>query len=98
MKKAFFSVLILASFNSYACKQEAQFIAPKVETSFAQGNCTVKVIEFSHFTPSMICPLFAEEVLAEGFMIQTQEENCHKISSISGYLIRDQYSQAILFD
>lgn len=98
MKKVFFSVLILASFNSFACKQEAQFIAPQVETSFAEGSCLVKVIEFSHFTPSMVCPLFAEEVISEGFMIETQEENCQKISSISGYLVRDQYSQAILFD
>ncbi len=98
MKKVFFSVLILASFNAFACKQEAQFIAPQVETSFAEGNCIVKVIEFSHFTPSMICPLFAEEVISEGFLIQTLEENCQKITQISGYLVRDQVSDVILFD
>ncbi|PIP88592.1 MAG: hypothetical protein COW01_13715 [Bdellovibrionales bacterium CG12_big_fil_rev_8_21_14_0_65_38_15] len=98
MKKVLFSVLILASFNSFACKQEAQFIAPQVETTFNGTSCLVKVIEFSHFTPSIICPLDEEEVLSEGFLIQTQEENCQKITQISGYLVRDQVSDVILFD
>lgn len=98
MKKILFSLLILASFNTFACKQEAQFIAPQVETTFAEGQCLVSVLEFSHFTPSMICPLYPEEVFSEGFIIQTQEENCQKLTSISGYLVRDQNSQAILFD
>ena len=98
MKKVLFSVLILASFNSFACKQEAQFIAPQVETSFDGTNCLVKVITFSHFTPSIICPLDEQDVFAQGFILETEEESCQKISKISGYLVKEEGSEAILFD
>tara|TARA_R110002049_G_scaffold118656_2_gene272691 strand:- start:3095 stop:3394 length:300 start_codon:yes stop_codon:yes gene_type:complete len=99
VKSLVIASLLLFSINAFACKQEAQFIAPSVETSFENQKCVATVIEFTHYQESMVCPLWQEDVIDQGILIKnTTAEECSKINRLSGYLVKDHFTHDIFLD
>lgn len=99
MKKLLFVVLFLSS-AAYACQEESQFIAQIKSASMIDGQCILNVSSFSHYTASMVCPLWESDVLSQGITTDLASAECSKMNGgeISGYLIRPIGSNAIFLD
>lgn len=99
MKKLLFVALFLSS-TAYACQEESQFAAQIQSASMLNGQCVLDVKSFSHYRPSVMCPLWESDVLNQGIIIDLSSSECAKMnnSQISGYLIRPIGSNDIFFD
>lgn len=99
MKKLLFVVLFL-SHPLYACQEESQFIAQIKSATMIDGQCILNVNNFSHYTPSMVCPLWESDVLIQGITTDLSSAECSEMNTaeISGYLIRPVGSNDIFLD
>lgn len=99
MKKLIFVVLFLSS-TAYACQEESQFIAQIKSANMLDGQCVLNVKSFSHYTSSMVCPLWESDVLNQGITTDLSSAECAKMNGgeISGYLIRPIGSNDIFLD
>ncbi len=99
MKLTLIVCLSLFSINSFACREEAQFVATSVKPTFEDQKCIVKVFSFSHYVGSMLCPLYQEDVVEMGIVVKNvDEETCSKITKLSGYLVKDHFTHDIYLD
>lgn len=85
---------------AWACQEEAQFAGTIASATRLGESCILKVESFNHYSPSVMCPLWESDVLAQGIETTFGPETCAQMNgaTISGYLVRATDSDSIILE